>query len=288
MLYPDKFEYARPRNLGSALELISKVRNHLVIAGGTVGVLMLKRRVLRPEIVVDIARIPELGGTSLGGSGVASIGATTRISELERATASSASPSSLLLSAAARAVGDVALRSMGTVGGNVSLGDPSNDLPPALMVMDAVAVIAGPGGVRRQPLRSLYRGSLSTAMGPDELLLRVEFREVPARHSWYYGKRTIRSLDHSVASAAALGSVVDGSPVDLRIALGGRAFAAPRALDLDDVRGARPPVVVDEVVARAKSACSCTSDAYGTAAYKSAVVESLVEDALSALGVRTR
>ena len=288
MLYPDRFEYARPRDLGSAIELISKVRNHLVIAGGTVGVLMLKRRVLRPEIVVDVARIPELGGISLGGSGVASIGATAHISELERATESSTSPSSSLLSAAARAVGDVALRSMGTVGGNVSLGDPSNDLPPALMVLDAVAVIAGPGGVRRQPVRSLYRGPLRTAMGPDELLTRVEFHEAPARSSWYYGKRVIRSLDHSVASAAALGSVVDGSPVDLRMALGGRAFAVPRALDLEDLRGARPSAAVDEVVARAKSACSCTSDAYGTAAYKSAVVESLVEDAMSALGVRAR
>ena len=275
MLYPDRFEYARPGTLEEALELMADVRDHLVISGGTVGVLMLKRRLVRPELVVDIGRLPELGGVDAA-RGTISLGSALRLSELEGL---GGSPALSLISSAASSVGDPAIRTMGTLGGNVALGDPSNDIPPALIALGAIATVVGPDGERRVGLdRSPLGGDSPGRIRGDELLVRVEFGDLPAGYRWYYGKRGIRHLDRSIANVAALGLTVDGVVEDLRMAVGGSACGTSTGLRLEDLRGARMTAgIADEVTRRAMSSCPCGG--YGAAA-----LESLVGDALAALG----
>ena len=51
-----------------------------------------------------------------------------------------------LLAEAAGMVGDPAVRNRGTIGGNISHGDPASDPPTALKALGATFNVTGPGG----------------------------------------------------------------------------------------------------------------------------------------------
>lgn len=283
MLYPPQINYARPESLAEAMVLLNSHKNNLLIAGGTIGVLRLKKRVVKPDIVVDIGRLKELKVIEFE-DGSYSIGSATRIYEITESDFNGAGFS--LLKAAASNVGDPLLRNMGTVGGNVCLGDPSNDLPPALLVLDAELSIRSQNGARKVKISDFYISPFRTSLAKNEVLFSINFAELEKGYKWFYYKHYIRHLDHSVINVAALGKVKGEKVEDFRIAVGGEALCVPARLETSWIMGKvagqeELKGIMDEAVKR----CVCANDRQGSAAYKKRMIERIIQMAfLKVLG----
>jgi carbon-monoxide dehydrogenase medium subunit len=186
---PARFDYARPPTLAEALALLAQPEA-AVLAGGQSLMPMMNLRVARPALLVDINRLP-LGGITLA-QGVLHIGALARHAEvLASPLVAQAAP---LLPQALAQVAHAAIRNRGTLGGSLALADPAAELPACMLALDATLVAASAArGERRIPAGAFFHGLYSTALAPDEVLLRAElpaaapgwrfaFLEVARRH----------------------------------------------------------------------------------------------------------
>jgi len=141
-----------------------------VLAGGQSLIPLLNFRLARPSLLVDLNRIPGLSSVAERDGGVA-IGAMTRDAVVEHhATVAEQAP---LLAEAIRWVGHPAIRSRGTIGGNLAHADPAAELPAVAVCLDAQIDIAGPRGRRRVAADDFFRGYLTTVLEADEILTSV-------------------------------------------------------------------------------------------------------------------
>jgi len=277
MLYPPPIKYERPESLSDALSLINNNSKAALISGGTVGILMLKRRAIRPDLVIDIGRLSELKGIEFG-DGKYKIGSSVKIYELLESKF--ASPAFSLLKQAASKIGDPLIRNMGTVGGNICLGDPSNDLPPALLALDAEINAVSQAGERNLKISDFYKGPFNTALAKNEIVRYISFVEPGEGYSYFYYKYYIRHLDHSVFNIAALGRVRDGKIDDLRMAVGGLSVGLPSLLETSWIKGkAAGKEDIERLIKLALEKCRCVSDRQGSVELKRRIIEKLTQKA---------
>jgi carbon-monoxide dehydrogenase medium subunit len=210
------FDYVRPSTLAEAVGLLAeRGPDARVLAGGTDLLIRLRDGSLRPSVVVDVKRVPELapGIRVEGGSLV--IGATTAMTEI------AAHPvirrDLAALAEAAAVVGSVQIRNRATLAGNLCNASPAADTAPALLVHGAVIVIAGPAGERRLALDDLFVRSGVTTLDRGELVTAVELPVPPTRLASAHQRRT-RRRGHDLASVTlAVGVDARGSA---RVAFG--------------------------------------------------------------------
>ena len=204
------FEYHRPTTVAEALELIADLGDEAeLLAGGTSLMNMAKLGLAEPEHVVALAGVLELHGlTGSAGDGL-TFGAMATIRDVETsALVRDLAPG---LAEAASHVATVRIRNQATVGGNLVHADPNQDLPPMLMLHDAVARIRGPEGVREVPVTELFLGFFETVLEEGELLEAVHVPPVPAGLRTGYLKFLPRTKDdYPTVSIAAGLAVVDG------------------------------------------------------------------------------
>ena len=127
-----------------------------------------KRGFIKDAVLIDISKLQELKGISAVNGDTLRIGAGTRLSEIYNSELVQEKAS--IVSRSAGWVGSVQIRNMGTMGGNVANASPSADTSPSLLVMGAVAVVAGPEGERRIPLAEFFTGPGRTTMKASEIL----------------------------------------------------------------------------------------------------------------------
>ena len=148
--------------------MLSERDGAAALAGGQSLINVLKHRVASVELLVDISRLEELRQIDLQPDGSLEIGACVTYDEIDRSeTVRSSQP---LLSIVAGHIEDQQIRCRGTIGGNCCLSDPTNNLPPLLVALDATMLIQSPGGPRGVPAREFFRGYFSTAVEEGELL----------------------------------------------------------------------------------------------------------------------
>jgi carbon-monoxide dehydrogenase medium subunit len=174
------FRFLRARSVSEALAHKAKYGEEArFIAGGQSLVPALNLRLLEPRALIDITGLSELTGTRIEGDCVV-IGALTRHAAL--ATDPLVVAHAPLLLAALPYVAHAAIRNRGTFGGSLALADPAAEWPACCLALDATMVVTGPttGGERRLSAAEFFRGLYATALGPDDLLLRVELPRQPA------------------------------------------------------------------------------------------------------------
>src|SRR5438309_4751065 len=113
---PAAVDYARPRSLSEALELLARPNIEArVIAGGQSLVAMMNLRVASPDLLVDIARLPELGAATEEESTVFCGACVTHAAIEDRRVAD---PSRGLMPHVAERLAYRAIRNRGTLGGS--------------------------------------------------------------------------------------------------------------------------------------------------------------------------
>ena len=129
------FEYHAPTTVADALSLLDRHGDSAkVLAGGHSLIPLMKLRLARPEVIIDLGKISALSYIRETDSGLA-IGAMTTYVELENsALVKDKAP---MLAEAAGQVADPLVRNRGTLGGNLSHADPASDLPAVVLALGA-------------------------------------------------------------------------------------------------------------------------------------------------------
>jgi carbon-monoxide dehydrogenase medium subunit len=169
-------------------------------------------------VLVDINRIPGLSEIAEHPQGVR-VGAMARhAAVLYSQEVARAAP---LLKLALPHVAHPAVRNRGTHGGSCALADPSAELPACALALEASLVLRGPGGERRVPAQEFFRGLYETALGADELLVRIDYPRAPA--GWRYGFDEVgrRRGDFAIAGLAGAARLDGGALREARLAFFG-------------------------------------------------------------------
>src|SRR5262245_56694601 len=165
-------EVLSPRSLDDALRLKAEHPDAVPIAGGTDLMVELNFDRRRPDVILNLADVPELGGWSRD-DGVLRLGAALTYTELMDEPLASLLPA---LAEASRTVGSPQIRSRGTIGGNLGTASPAGDALPPLLVEEAEVELRSVSGERRLSLVDFLLGPKLNALGADELIAGVLVR----------------------------------------------------------------------------------------------------------------
>ena len=167
------FEYARPETVAGAVDLLAKHGSEAhILAGGTDLVIALRGRQIRPTVVIDLKRIPELDPAIRIVDGVLKLSATTVMTDIEESE--DIKQHFPALAEAASWVGSVQIRNRATLVGNICNASPAADTAPPLLVYGASVRAVGPAGNRTIPLNDFFVRSRKTTLEPGELVLGVD------------------------------------------------------------------------------------------------------------------
>jgi carbon-monoxide dehydrogenase medium subunit len=257
---PAAFEYAAPRSVREAIDLLERNPGAKALAGGQSLVPVMNFRLAQPPLLVDLNRIPGLAGIRESEDGGLLVGAMTRNRHLEKSELVRAR--NPLLHEALPYIAHAQIRNRGTIGGSLAHADPAAELPAVCVACEAQMTIAGPRGERRVPAREFFKGLFTTALAPDELLTAIRF---PA---WPNGcKHAFMEVSRRHGDFAIVGVCVLYQAPAARIVVFG-AEDAPRLFNRNS-----PEDVARQIDPR--------SDHHASAEYRRELVEVLVRRALA-------
>ncbi len=228
---PRPFDYARPDTVDEALAILAEHGDDArVLAGGQTLMAMLNLRLVAPEVVVDITRIPELDVIREVDGKIEVGAAVTQNRLLAWPALAEKLP---LLAAALPFVGHFQTRNKGTVCGSIAHADPASEIPLSLAVLEGEVVLRSRKGTRVLPAGEFQQGMLATARAPDELITAVRFpvangkrgvafREVARRHGDFAIVAVAAAVESANSIRIGVGGMT-GSPAVRRIKADGAA-----------------------------------------------------------------
>jgi carbon-monoxide dehydrogenase medium subunit len=222
------FSYAAPPSVEEAVALLADAMpGAKPLAGGTDLLVRMKRNLLAPKLLVDLAGIPELLGIERTEQGLR-IG--SMVSHAEIAASPLVNKHAPAVAAASAAVGSVQTRNLGTIGGNLVSCVPSIDGGPALLALDAMVTVAAPDRRWQMPLEELLFEPHCSALTPDELLVDIVIpNQKLGKASAFEKYRRRKGLSLAVVNAAAAVELDDGGE-RIRSAAIGLGAVAPTTI----------------------------------------------------------
>jgi carbon-monoxide dehydrogenase medium subunit len=279
---PAAFEYIVADSVDMAVASLAQAGGDAkIIAGGQSLVPMLNFRLLRPSVLVDINRIPDLAYVREDGD-VVRIGALTRHHQLE--TSAVIAAHFPVLTEAMTHVAHLAIRNRGTVGGSLSHADPAAELPMMAVLLDAELCIASPAGIRTVAARDFLRDTLSVDLAGDEIVIEIVLPKLLPDTGWGFEEVARRSGDFALAAVATTLTISDGKIAQARIAMTGVAPTARRVLDAERLLvGIRlDDGVGNDVIEAVRAATEPPTDLHASSDYRRHLVGVLAGRALAA------
>ncbi len=277
------FEYEAPASVAAAVQILAKHNGSArPLAGGTDLIDQIRTGRLRPEVVVDLKKIPELNVVALSGDGLrlgAAVPCHKVYHDAKICEAYAALPDS------ARIIGGIQIQSRASIGGNLCNSGPAADSIPSLIALGAQAVIAGPQGERTVPVESFCTGPGKNVLKAGEFLVELRFPPRPP-HSGSHYRRFIPRNEMDIAVVGVAASVVLDAAhekfVSARIALGAVGPTPLFAKDAGDLLAGQK--VGDDALARAAAAARSIAkpidDMRGTVEFRLHVTEVLTRRVL--------
>ena len=181
-MIPREFEYHAPKTIPDALGLLAQFGDEAkLLAGGHSLLPMMKLRFAQPGHLIDLGKIRELKGIREDG-GTLRIGAMTTENEL--IWSKLLQDKCPLLVEGARLISDPQVRYKGTIGGDISHGDPGNDHPALMLALGASFVLKSSSGERVLPADGFFVGSYATLLEAGEIMTEIRI-PVPAAGTGY-------------------------------------------------------------------------------------------------------
>ena len=200
------FKYHRPTTVRQAANLLTKFPEGKLLAGGQSLLPVMKLRLASPSDIVDLGRVEGFTGVDLKGRSLV-IGAGT--THFEVANSQIVKESLPVLAELAGGIGDPAVRHRGTIGGSLANNDPNADYPAASLGLGATIIT----NKRRIPADEFFQGMFSTALEPNEIIVKVSF---PLAKKAAYQK-----FKHPASGFALVGVFVSKRGSDIRVAVTG-------------------------------------------------------------------
>ncbi|HUK13161.1 MAG TPA: FAD binding domain-containing protein [Thermoanaerobaculaceae bacterium] len=318
------FSYVRPATLAAAIEQLAAAGSR-VHAGGTDLLGCLRDEVFGADKLVAIGGLAELKGIAPSADGGLRIGALVTLAEIAASREIASRYPALAQGAAAAA--SPQLRNQGTLGGNLCqrprcwyfrgqfhcarkggekcfavegenqfhcvfggevcfIVHPS-DTAPALVALDALFRIAGPGGSRLVPAAKFFvlpgvDYTRENVLRPGEILTDVVLPAPPPGARGGYRKVRARGAwDFALGGAAVTAEIAAGQVKQARIVLSGAAPAPWRVPEAERTLVGSPLDAAS--VARAAEAAVRGAQPLSANAYKVDLLRGVVEEALLAL-----
>ena len=239
------------------------------LSGGTDLLVQMRSGRVRPEVIVDLKRIPELIGIR---------------EESDRFVVGASTPGTMVYEneALTRAwpgivegldlIGSEQIQGRASFAGNLCNASPAADSVPALITARATAVIAGPGGRREAPVEAIVTGPGRTSLEKGELIVEFHIPKPKPRQADAY----LRFIPRTEMDIAVVGCAVNvtldtaGLCTDARVVLGA---VAPTQIVCDASAKALIGHRLDEPTlaaldAAAGRACNPITDKRGTIEYR--------------------
>ena len=262
--------YESPGSLDEAVKLLAAAKgNAKVLAGGTDLLVQLRMGMIKPAMIIDIKKIPELTAINEENGGYR-VGASVSGAVLgEHGGMKAAWPGVV---EAFELIGSTQIQGRASMGGNLCNGSPAADAVPAMIAADAVCTIAGPNGRREAKVEDIVTGPGQTSLANGEIVVDFLFPARPARSGDAYLRFIPRTEMDIAVVGAGISLTLDDAGVctDARVALGA---VAPTQLLLQDGAAALigsklDGAAMEKLDAAARAACRPITDKRGTIEYR--------------------
>ena len=267
-MLPARFDYVAPTSLDEVLALLAEHGDDAkVLAGGQSLIPLMKLRLARPALLVDVQHVPGLDGIEEEATHLR-VGAMVRTGVLaEHELIRERYPT---MAEAAPQISDPIIRNRGTIGGSLVHADPAGDWGSVMLAMGAELVARSTSGERTIPIGSLFQGTFTTALEPSELLVRIDVPRPGAKHGGAYLKLERKIGDFATVAVAVDVEMDDGAIGRAGIgltAVGAQNIAADEAA-ASLVGKAPTPDAIAEAARLAGAAADPVDDVRGSADYK--------------------
>ncbi|HLH93396.1 MAG TPA: xanthine dehydrogenase family protein subunit M [Xanthobacteraceae bacterium] len=260
------FTYHRASGLRQAQNLMGKLEDAKLLAGGMTLLPTMKMRLASPANLVDLDRVEGLNGIELKGRSLV-IGALARHADVANdPTVGEAIPA---LANLAGMIGDPAVRHRGTLGGSVANNDPNADYPAACLGLGATIITTK----RKIPADEFFKGLFETALEPDEIITKVSF-PLPKKAAYM-------KFRNPASRYALVGVFVAKRPSEIRVAVtGAGASGVFRVPQFEEALKKRfSPKVLEGLTVPADG---LASDIHGSAEYRAHLIGVMARRAVAA------
>jgi carbon-monoxide dehydrogenase medium subunit len=169
-VFPTSFEYHRATSVDDAVAILAANPEAKILAGGHSLIPAMKLRLAAPGMLVDLTRVSELKGVTVGPEAV-TIGAMTTYDQLRDADGIAAMFPSIV--ECIGVIGDQQVRANGTIGGALAHNDPAADLTAVFLSLGGSVVAQGPNGERTIDGEDLFVDLWTTSLELDEVITKV-------------------------------------------------------------------------------------------------------------------
>jgi carbon-monoxide dehydrogenase medium subunit len=262
------FTYHRPTGLRQASNMLGKLEDPKILAGGQTLLPTMKQRLASPANLIDLGTVEGLSGIELKGRSLV-IGAMTRHAEVANsAVVQQAIPA---LAHVASVIGDPAVRHMGTLGGSIANNDPNSDYPAACLGLGATIITTK----RRIEADEFFKGLFETALEPDEIITKVSF-PVPKKAAY-------EKFRNPASRFALVGVFVAKRSSEIRVAVtGAGASGVFRVPSFEEALKKR--FAAKSLEGLTIPATGMNSDIHGSAEYRAHLVGVMARRAVAAAG----
>jgi aerobic carbon-monoxide dehydrogenase medium subunit len=199
------FAYQKPGSLADAVKVLSDDMEAKALAGGQTFIPVLKQRLNKPTVVVDLAKLG-LSGITIAGDKLTIGAMTTHAAIASNPDIKAKIPG---LQHQASMIGDEAVRHRGTMGGSLANNDPAACYPSALLAL---------GGTIKTDRRSItaddfFQGMFTTALEQGEIITSIEL-PIPQKSAY-------EKFRNPASRYAIVGVFVAKFPSGVRLAITG-------------------------------------------------------------------
>ncbi len=199
---PPSFKYFAPSTLDEALSLMAEYGDEAKpLAGGQSLIPTMNFRLAQPTVLVDLNNISELAYIQPGGNGEVAIGAMTRQRAVERSQI--VTERVPLVHETMPFIAHPQVRNRGTFGGSIAHADPASELPAIAVALNAQLHIRNQSGDRIVAAPDFFVDLFTTALEPEDLLVKVTLPALPANTGYAFEEVSRRHGDFALVGATA-------------------------------------------------------------------------------------
>lgn len=264
-MIPYPLQYHRASSISDAEARLKASPDARLLAGGQTLLAAMKMRLAQPSDLIDISTLKELSLIAVR-DGAVVIGAGVK--HFDVANSADVARSIPALAALAGAIGDPAVRHMGTLGGSLANNDPAADYPAAALALSATvrtnrrAIVAD----------DFFIGMFTTALSPDEIITEVWF-PIPERAG--YAK-----FPNPASRYAMAGVFVAKTKSGVRVAVTGAGSCVFRVPEMEAALSA--DFSAEAIAGIPIDPSDLNSDIHGSAEYRANLVTAMAKRAVAA------
>jgi CO/xanthine dehydrogenase FAD-binding subunit len=262
--------FTSPKTVDEAVKILAGASGMAkVLAGGTDLLVQLRSGRVKPELIVDTKKIPELIGIREESDRFVIGASTPGVMIYEHEALTRAWPG---IVEGLDLIGSEQIQGRASLAGNLCNASPAADSVPAMIGARATAVIAGPNGRREAPVEAIVTGPGRTSLEKGEFIVEFHVPKPKPHQSDAY----LRFIPRTEMDIAVVGCAVNvtldanGLCTDARVVLGA---VAPTQVVAEEAAAALIGHRLDDdtlakLDAAAGRACKPITDKRGTIEYR--------------------